>query len=58
MKLVRIPDLREMKGKGTKISVLTAYDATMARLLDKAGEVGRLVAALLRSLDSSRCREP
>src|SRR6267142_1871841 len=37
MKPVRIPDLREMKSKGTKISVLTAYDATMARLLDKAG---------------------
>jgi len=37
MKPMRIPDLREMKGKGTKISVLTAYDATMARLLDKAG---------------------
>jgi 3-methyl-2-oxobutanoate hydroxymethyltransferase len=26
-----------MKSKGTKISVLTAYDATMARLLDHAG---------------------
>src|SRR5436190_14887898 len=37
MKPVRIPDLREMKARGTKISVLTAYDATMARLLDKAG---------------------
>src|SRR5205085_6833154 len=37
MKPVRISDLRAMKGKGTKISVLTAYDATMARLLDKAG---------------------
>ncbi len=37
MRPVRIPDLREMKSKGTKISVLTAYDATMARLLDKAG---------------------
>lgn len=37
MRPVRIPDLRVMKGKGTKISVLTAYDATMARLLDKAG---------------------
>ena len=37
MKPVRIPDLREMKVHGTKISVLTAYDATMARLLDKAG---------------------
>jgi 3-methyl-2-oxobutanoate hydroxymethyltransferase len=37
MKPVRVRDLREMKSQGTKISVLTAYDATMARLLDKAG---------------------
>jgi len=37
MKPVRIPDLRAMKGAGTKIAVLTAYDATMARLLDRAG---------------------
>jgi 3-methyl-2-oxobutanoate hydroxymethyltransferase len=37
MKPVRIPDLHEMKSNGTKISVLTAYDASMARLLDKAG---------------------
>jgi len=37
MKPVRIPDLRAMKGAGAKITVLTAYDATMARLLDRAG---------------------
>jgi 3-methyl-2-oxobutanoate hydroxymethyltransferase len=37
MRPVRTPDLRLMKTKGEKISVLTAYDATMARLLDKAG---------------------
>jgi 3-methyl-2-oxobutanoate hydroxymethyltransferase len=37
MKPVRIPDLRAMKAAGTKIAVLTAYDATMARLLDRAG---------------------
>ena len=37
MKPVRIPDLRAMKQSGTKIAVLTAYDATMARLLDRAG---------------------
>lgn len=37
MKPVRIPDLRVMKEKGTKITVLTAYEATMARLMDKAG---------------------
>jgi 3-methyl-2-oxobutanoate hydroxymethyltransferase len=37
MKPVRIPDLRAMKKAGSKIAVLTAYDATMARLLDLAG---------------------
>src|SRR5277367_4969119 len=37
MKQVRVPDLRAMKERGEKISVLTAYDATMARLLDEAG---------------------
>src|SRR3954465_2390864 len=34
---VRVPDLLEMKRRGQKISMLTAYDATMARLLDRAG---------------------
>lgn len=37
VKPVRIPDLLEMKQRGEKITVLTAYDATMARLLDCAG---------------------
>jgi 3-methyl-2-oxobutanoate hydroxymethyltransferase len=37
MKPVRIPDLRAMKAAGTKIAVLTAYDAATARLLDRAG---------------------
>ena len=37
MKPVRTSDLRAMKQAGTKIAVLTAYDATMARLLDLAG---------------------
>jgi 3-methyl-2-oxobutanoate hydroxymethyltransferase len=34
---VRIPDLLKMKAAGSKIAMLTAYDATMARLLDRAG---------------------
>ncbi len=34
---VRIPDLIRKKTLGQKISMLTAYDATMARLLDRAG---------------------
>ena len=34
---VRIPDLHRKKKLGQKITMLTAYDATMARLLDRAG---------------------
>ena len=34
---VRTTDLLEMKRRGRKIAVLTAYDATMAGLLDRAG---------------------
>jgi 3-methyl-2-oxobutanoate hydroxymethyltransferase len=34
---VRVPDLKAKKARGEKIAVLTAYDATMARLLDRAG---------------------
>src|ERR1051326_102989 len=37
IKQVRVPDLKVMKQRGQKITVLTAYDATMARLLDRAG---------------------
>ncbi len=34
---VRVPDLLEMKRGGRKIAMLTAYDATMAGLMDSAG---------------------
>ena len=34
---IRVPDLRERKRRGEKIVMLTAYDATMARLLNAAG---------------------
>ena len=34
---MRVPDLKECKRRGEKIVMLTAYDATMARLLDRAG---------------------
>jgi len=36
-KRVRVPDLRDMKVRGEKIAMLTAYDALMARTLDRAG---------------------
>jgi 3-methyl-2-oxobutanoate hydroxymethyltransferase len=34
---VRIPDLSRKKQRGEKIAMLTAYDATMARIFDAAG---------------------
>ena len=34
---VRVSDLLRKKTRGEKIAVLTAYDATMARILDRAG---------------------
>jgi 3-methyl-2-oxobutanoate hydroxymethyltransferase len=34
---VRVPDLLEMKRTGRKITMLTAYDATMASIMDGAG---------------------
>ena len=40
---VRVPDLKERKRRGEKIAMLTAYDATMARLLDRAGVDALLV---------------
>ena len=36
-KRVRVPDLEANKLRGEKIAMLTAYDYTMARLLDRAG---------------------
>ena len=34
---IHVPDLKEKKSRGEKIAMLTAYDATMARLMDQAG---------------------
>ena len=34
---VRIPDLTAKKRRGEKITMLTAYDATFARLADESG---------------------
>ena len=36
-KPVRVPDIQNKKSRQEKISMLTAYDATMARLLDRSG---------------------
>jgi len=36
-KKIRVPDLVVMKKRGERIVMLTAYDATMARLFDRAG---------------------
>src|SRR6202050_2793736 len=36
-KKLRVPDLVQMKKRGERIVMLTAYDATMARLFDRAG---------------------
>ncbi|MCI5121200.1 MAG: 3-methyl-2-oxobutanoate hydroxymethyltransferase [Candidatus Electrothrix sp. AUS4] len=43
MKKITVKDFREMKGSGHAISMLTAYDASMARLLDQAGVDSLLV---------------
>jgi 3-methyl-2-oxobutanoate hydroxymethyltransferase len=37
MKKIRTTDLKTMKAEGRKITVLTAYDAAMARIFDNAG---------------------
>ena len=34
---VSLPRLRDMAARGEKIAMLTAYDATFARVLDDAG---------------------
>ena len=40
---VRVRDLQEKKERGERIAMLTVYDATMARLLDRAGIEALLV---------------
>jgi 3-methyl-2-oxobutanoate hydroxymethyltransferase len=42
-RLVTVPDFLAAKARGTRLTMLTAYDYTMARLLDAAGVDGLLV---------------
>jgi 3-methyl-2-oxobutanoate hydroxymethyltransferase len=54
---VRVPDLALMKARGERIVMLTAYDATMARLLDRAGIdvllVGDSLGQVILGLDTT-----
>ena len=56
-KKVRVPDLAVMKQRGDRIVMLTAYDATMARLLDRAGIdlllVGDSLGNVIMGLDTT-----
>ena len=54
---VRAPDFTLMKARGERIVMLTAYDATMARLLDRAGIdvllVGDSLGQVILGLDTT-----
>ena len=50
MTRLTIPDLHKLKAEGTPIAMLTAYDATFARLLDDAGADVLLVGDTLGML--------
>src|SRR6266581_463286 len=54
---VRVPDLVRMKERGERIVMLTAYDATMARLFDRAGVdlllVGDSLGNVILGLDTT-----
>src|SRR5271169_3490216 len=56
-KKVRVPDLAVMKERGERIVMLTAYDATMTRLLDRAGIdvllVGDSLGQVILGLDTT-----
>jgi 3-methyl-2-oxobutanoate hydroxymethyltransferase len=56
-KKVRVPDLARMKVRGDRIVMLTAYDATMARLFDRAGVdlllVGDSLGQVVLGLDTT-----
>ena len=54
---IRAPDLTQMKARGERIVMLTAHDATMARLLDQAGIdvllVGDSLGQVILGLDTT-----
>ena len=56
-KQIRVPDLSLMKERGERIVMLTAYDATMARLFDRAGVdlllVGDSLGQVILGLDTT-----
>jgi 3-methyl-2-oxobutanoate hydroxymethyltransferase len=57
LKRIRVPDFAARKRAGEKIVMLTAYDATMARLLDRAGIdallVGDSLGTVILGLDTT-----
>lgn len=54
---VTVPMLRAMKARGERIAMVTAYDATFARMLDEAGVdallVGDSLGMVVQGLDST-----
>jgi 3-methyl-2-oxobutanoate hydroxymethyltransferase len=54
---VRVPDLALMKERGERITMLTAYDATMARIFERAGVdlllVGDSLGNVILGLDTT-----
>src|SRR5882762_3610703 len=54
---IRVPDLALMKERGERIVMLTAYDATMARIFDRAGVdlllVGDSLGNVILGLDTT-----
>ncbi len=57
---VTVPQLRAMKSRGERITMVTAYDATFARMLDEAGAdvllVGDSLGMVVQGLDDHPAR--